>query len=700
MRSCGLKTILAALFLCVAAKAFAVPARPGIIKIHQPDGSAVEVIIRGDEFGHVMTTPDGCAVMRGRDGYCCYARFAADGSRINTGVRVGQDRTGAVEAASRAIPYARISEQAARRRMSARLSRPAPGSYVETRSSSSSHRAVILLAQFSDLRFTHDRSAFVDLLTKKGYSYKGATGSALDYFNDQFKGAAEFTFDFGPVVTLSRGYAYYGENGKDEMDLRPAEAVAEACRLSDAQVDFSLYDYVYVFYAGGSEADGGADADHIWPHSWNLVEAGINLVLDGRRIGAYAMSSELMNVDAEQLELTGIGTFCHEYSHTLGLVDMYDTDYEKSGGESEALWRSTAIMDGGNYNNFSKTPPGYNAIELEMLGLVKPETLDYGKYTLEPLSSSHRVLRLDTDTRDEYFLFEARQALGWDKYIGGGGLLVYHIDRSSAATGYSPTCEMELTAAERWEYNEVNCNPKHQCADLVEAYRSARDVSQVFFPYGSVNSLSGRSNTAFRYWNGKSSLMVLNKISKVNGTVSFTVNGPLVVDVRDVYQDAVILNWHTDMEDLLDRPAYVRWTAGGVVHEEKVYPYEPGLFAYTVEGLQGGTDYEISIVVGSSQTDMFTSVEKITTKPQGGQPFIYVSDASRNSVGKFTVCTKIPLRVYNLRNVRQVRWYWDGEEITAGKDGYFELLRDGMLKAVVTYIDGTEEIFVKKISIR
>jgi len=697
MRSRVLRSILATIFICVASKALAIPARPGITKIHQPDGSVIEVIIRGDEFGHLVTTTDGCALMRDRDGFCCYARFESDGTRKNTGVRIGTDQTGVIEAASRAIPYDKLYQKAANRRLTMDAGRAECTSYVQTKASTV-HRAIVILAQFSDLSFKNGRSSFVDLINKKGYNYKGATGSALDYFNDQFQGAAEFSFEVGPVVTLSHGYAYYGKDDEDGLDLRPAEAVAEACRLSDSEVDFSQYDYVYVFYAGGSPADGGADDDHIWAHSWNLQSANIKLVLDGKTLGPYAMSQELMNTGGSELELTGIGTFCHEYSHTLGLCDLYDTDYEKSGGRSKALWVSTGVMDGGSYNNNGRTPPYYNAIDLLTLGLVKPEALAYQDYTLEPINKSRRILMLDTDTASEYFLFEARQALGWDKYIGGSGLLVYHIDQSSRNTGYSTIYQRVFTAAERWEYNEVNCNPDHQCADLVEANTSARDVSQVFFPYSSVNTLSPKSHPAFKYWSGSSAPMIVHKISKSNGTVSFSVSGPLVVDVKDAYQDAVILNWHTDIDDYQSLPSVISWSSGGSSHEVTVEPYETGKYAYTVEGLQSGTEYSFKMSVGGSGSEQTTV--KVTTKTLGGQPFIYLSDASRNSVGKFTVCTKIPLRVYNLRNAGNVRWYWDGSEITAGKDGYYELLNDGTLKAVVTYKDGSEEIFVKKISIR
>ena len=49
--------------------------------------------------------------------------------------------------------------------------------------------------------------------------------------------------------------------------------------------------------------------------------------------------------------ISGIGTFCHEYSHTLGLPDFYDTDYEDNGGVAAGMWTATSLMDGGNYNN-------------------------------------------------------------------------------------------------------------------------------------------------------------------------------------------------------------------------------------------------------------------------------------------------------------------------------------------------------------
>ena len=76
--------------------------------------------------------------------------------------------------------------------------------------------------------------------------------------------------------------------------------------------------------------------------------------------------------------LCSIGTFCHEYSHTLGLTDYYDTDEGGSGGVAKGMWNVTALMDGGNFNDNGDTPPAYNALDREILGIGKPEQMKIG----------------------------------------------------------------------------------------------------------------------------------------------------------------------------------------------------------------------------------------------------------------------------------------------------------------------------------
>lgn len=697
-----MRRVLLPLFLMICSiPLLATQGRPGVLRHRQPDGTVVEYIIRGDEFGHYIMTTDGCAVCLDENtGALCYAYYDWRGVKHNSRVAVGTSGESEVKRASRSIPFGAIGRQAVERRSAAGAMRVKA---LAMESGTSEHSAVVLLAQFSDLQFTHGRSDFVDMVCGTSYSAGGATGSVKEYFEAQFGDAGSFTFDVGPVVTLSHGYAYYGEDDEDGNDKRGAEAVAEACRLSDQAVDFSRYDCVFVYYAGGNTADGGADDDHIWPHSWDLPSAGIDLRLDGRQITLYGMTSELMHLDVSGKNvLASIGTFCHEYSHTLGLPDLYDTDLEKSGGESEALWFSTSLMDGGNYNNNGHTPPMFNAVELELLGLVEPEYIAVGQYELKPLTKERRCLRVDADVEDEYYLFECREESGWDRYIGGSGMLVYHVDRSARDAGYSAKFERNLTACERWsaEYNEINCRPAHQCADLVEASPTADDVSKVFFPYGPRISFSALSEPSFSFWSGESSPYSLSEIRRTGSSVAFTVTGPISIDSQDVFQDAAILNWHTDVPSCKSLPCKVIVTdASGDAGSLSVPPYEKGLYSYTMEGLTPGKSYSVTICYVSDGQDVFPCSFSFTTSQYGGLPYIYAGTSSRRNAVS-TASNKLPLRVCNAKGAQSVYWTMDGREISVGRDGYWHYSRSGRLKAVVDYADGTQEIMVKDITVK
>ena len=296
----------------------------------------------------------------------------------------------------------------------------------------SDRNGLIILVQFQDLPFRYSRDDFDTLINGDSPT------SALGYFNDQWTGRFHFHFDITEPVTLDHPYSYYGENGDNGTDSRPAEMIRDACLAADADTDFSRYDNdgdgevdnVFVFYAGADEAQLAGD-DHIWSHQWYLSSAGIRLTLDGVKIDNYACSSELLiNADRSGYDdLASIGTFCHEYTHTFGIPDLYDTNGDVE-GYAEGLWSSLDLMDAGNYNNRGFTPPAYSAVERWFFSLSEGTPLSPGEHVLSPDGS---FLYLETDREGEIFLLECRQESGWDAYIGGSGLLIYHIDHSADA---------------------------------------------------------------------------------------------------------------------------------------------------------------------------------------------------------------------------------------------------------------------------
>lgn len=692
------------------------PARRGVFLLTQPDGTAFKAELKGDEFCRILTTGDGCAVRRDADGVYRYAFYDDGGNLQSTGYAVGEKTPSLILGECRNIPYEKLRARGAARHLERfALNRTAS---LRTRGDASDKRCIFLLAQFPDQNFLEPgsrREQFISLLTDKGY---GGTGSMLDYFDDQFRGACRFTFTVGPIVTLSHDHAYYGENNADGSDGRVQELVKEACRLSDPEVDFSLFDgdgdhavdNVYVIVAGKSEAEGGG-TDWIWPHQWHLQD---NLTLDGKRILTYAMSTELavrgQQSNGQQIwGMCPIGTMCHEYSHTLGLVDFYDTDDEGSGGRADGLWYCTALMDGGGYNNYGKTPPNYNALDRELIGCWPPDTLRprQESFTLEPIDRSGRYLIYENpaDRRDSY-LFECRRKTGWDAHIGGSGLVVYHMDMSDGPAGYSDNAGREVTAIYRWNSNEVNCHPEHQCADLMEALPGAMDVSQVFFPYRNAVSFTPATSPAFKFSDGTDSELSIVNIARSGENITFNVfrsseTLPGVSGLNaEVYQDAAILTWGAEAENFSEK-AVVTWgeTSKGTARVE-VSPYAPGKYSLTLEGLSPTTSYTVSIAFSRGALKGTSREYSFLTKARqsGKKPYIYLDYLARVRVdGRFPVGTGLPLRVFNAIG-EHVDWYFDGRPVAPDGSGYYPLAKSGSLKAVVSHEDGSKDVIIKEIT--
>ena len=712
------KHILFLLTFFLSVSALAGPVHDRMVTLVQPDGTSFAARFRGDEFIRIKTDLHGHAIMQDAEGWWCYASYEPDGDKVCSGTRVGDKAPASVISKSLDIPYRKLSENAGKLKMY--LPVPKSPASVRTKGKTVKH-GLVILAQFADLGFKHKRADFEALLTKEGYSMNNASGSAKEYFDAQFGGSVDFEFSVSDIVTLSQDLAYYGGNTSVakgvESDKNPEEMVIEACRLVDPHIDFSLYDddgdgevdNVFVFFAGGDEAEGAGD-DCIWSHAWYIKDgAGRNLVLDGKTINRYACTSEMTRYqDASGKivqRLAGIGSFCHEYSHTLGLPDMYDTDYEASGGQADALWVSTSLMDGGNYNNLGSVPPNFNALEREILGLSEPVVIERsGVYRLEPVDKGGQCYRINTEEDDEYYLLECRSGAGWDAYVGGKGLLLYHIDKTQRSSGYSDSYGKDITADMRWTlYNEVNCRPDHQCADLIEAIPGASNVRNVFYPVYGVTDIDEESFTS---WSGEVGRFAITGIRMEGENVVFNVIGgdeevpPLPVSIGcEKFQDAAIITFESNR--IYDGEATISWgVTGKDVQTLNAASHEPGKYAVVLDGLTPRTSYTVTIsfvlndVAGKEGTVSF-----MTNSDNGGYPYIYLKNVKRNPDGTFPMGSRLPLRIYNAIGARDILWTFNGGWICPDKSGYYKVRKDGELKAVISWEDGSKDVLVKEIKI-
>lgn len=697
----GLLTIL--LFTIFNLSTIARPARIGIHTFHQPDGTSFQARCTGDEFYKIHTTVDGHAIIKAEDGWWHYALFHGDGSRMASGYKVGQQAPQSVLDNSSDIPFGQLKSYALSKREAGPEKTSGPKLMAEGKST---RRALIILAQFNDVSFQYGREYFMDMITKKGYSYNGATGCAEEYFEDQFGGKVDFEFEVSQVVTLSQRRAYYGANDTYDNDSKPAEMIKEACELADALgVDFSKYDEngdtyvdnVFVFFAGGDEAEHTDQTDFIWSHSWYVKNGGgLTAILDGKIIDQYACASELA-FDGKKDQMTGIGTFCHEYSHTIGLPDLYDTDYTTNGWGA-GMWAWTSLMDGGNMNNENNTPPYFNAVEREILGIAQPAVIDRnGTYTLEPIHVCNRFYRIDTDNPGEYYLIECRKEAGWDSYIKGSGMLLYHIDKSSRYK-------------KRWIDNTINTYADYQCADIIEADKRAGEFHSSLDYVNKVSSIKGiffpNQNYQTVHLTGGISM---TNIRKEGDNISFSIVGfeddktpPAVKNIKvEAFMDAAIIQFESEFP--FEGEAVVIWGRSGMIQTETdVEPYEEGKYSLTLNGLMpGNKTYSVSIhfciddVAGEASGTSF-----MTTKASPVQwPYIFVGKNRAKEDGTFAAGTRISLMVYNAAEAAEVTWSFNDRKIKPEADGYYTINESGTLKAYIFWEDGSIDTIVKKINV-
>ncbi len=511
---------LCGFFSCVSL--FAVPATPDILTVNQADGTTLQYRLIGDEYGSVMTTLDNFVVMNTARGLC-YATQNESGMYVATDVLAHNsaqrdaDELAFVEQLKPFVSLEHNLPTHADMRRSAEQRPQLVGK--KSYPLKNSPRSLVILVNYTDVKFTisNAKQAFTDLLNQSGYKKNGGTGSARDYFIASSDSAFSPIFDVYGPYDLPNNQAYYGAPTSYANDIRPEQMITQACALAvEAGVDLKQYDTdndgyvdnVFVYYAGHNQAE-GASANTVWPHRFYIQNSPD---FGGCKIYDYACTSELRGHAGTSM--CGIGTFCHEFGHVLGLADLYDTknDYAYTLG----TWD---VMCSGSYNNAGRTPPSYSSFERFMLGWLVPEQIERSSnYLLEPLATSNKAYLLAAQTHNlvasgpnpkEYFLLENRQNLGWDAgydALVGTGMLVWHINYNAA----------------RWNSNVPN-NGGVLDVDIVEAYNKTPTTSSPSDTYPGTRDVTNmipslRSGEEFDY-------PVSNIRQLEDGTITFALKG-------------------------------------------------------------------------------------------------------------------------------------------------------------------------------
>ncbi|WP_082026275.1 M6 family metalloprotease domain-containing protein [Prevotella pectinovora] len=547
--------ISAVLSLC-AAMTFAIPAKKSWKVVSQSDGTTIKVNQAGDEHLHYYITEDNVPLYKAADNRYCYLTIES-GKLHNSGVLAHESAARSakeLQVMNTIHDLAPIARQMAAKKRSAakRCVRPDRlPSKDDISVFKGSKKALVILAAFSDKSFSKGDDAIVkfydEVLNQEGYSQNGAAGSVHDYFKDMSRGEFDLTFDIVGPVKVSKSATYYGGpspimGGTDHIGEFITEAIKKADEKCD--IDWKEYDWdddgeveqVFVLYAGYGQATGGPTGT-IWPNAWTLDEALQNsdgnggFSIDGVFINQYACSNELY-LDSGTVPM-GLGVFCHEFSHCMGLPDMYDTNYG-----STPTMGDWDLLAGGSYNGpqgIGWCPAGWTSYERAYAGWLELTELKAGDIikgmtSLEEADGKAYVIYNDNH-KDEYYLLENHKGMGWDKYTPENGLLIIHVDYDKDLFDNNiVNSKGEFTPAEGYDRYFTNDHPRMAPFSRVRSIQN----DTYFYTYpmdaprGVVDSLTDTSKPAAELYNALadgSKLMgkpVYNIEKDDDGNISFT----------------------------------------------------------------------------------------------------------------------------------------------------------------------------------
>ncbi|MFC2812508.1 MAG: M6 family metalloprotease domain-containing protein [Prevotella conceptionensis] len=560
------KTVLILITLLCHLASHASKGWPYPITVSQPDGTQLTIRINGDADFNWVSTLDNVVLKQVGNGYYI--------ANIDTNGMLSSSGTLAHDADKRSSAEQSLCKKQdvkAFLTVNTRPERLTATRGFGGKSSTSffphtgSPRAIVLLVQFANRPFkVQPRKAFnqyLNSMADKHQDFGNAedrnTGSVKRYFSDMSGGKFKPQFDLYGPITMPKNVAYYGE-GSSSME-RYRELVSEACTMMDDSLDFSKYDadkdgnvdLVYIIYAGYGESVSSIDST-LWPKAF---VCGTDIKKDGKYVRLAGISNELNgrpdgNYNSKSgLLINGVGLFCHEFSHCMGLPDFYPTvspqwttandkqDFDAYDNQGMEEWD---VMDNGIYLYNGYSPTAYTAWEREKMGWLTIETLTKeGKVELKSIDEGGKAYRIKNDKNtsgNEYYIVENIQAKGWNKKLPASGMMVSHVE-------YVPRAFSVFHGGD----NSVNNIKKHPRMTIVPAdgylpssYRKVSDNSNLTAPYmkkkqydeqlagdlypgkNNVNRLTDAQNMVnYAPWTGGMLNKPIYNIALKNGIVTF-----------------------------------------------------------------------------------------------------------------------------------------------------------------------------------
>lgn len=502
------KLFFTSLFALVAAIVMAVPVQKGQWKtITLADGSKVRVEAVGDELCHYWRSAAGDAYVQQNGVF-----VKADAHELEEAVESKRFEIGAQRDARFEKYFGNKFGVVAKDKQRLGLKKL-----------SGTKRGIVLLVEFSDTHFIeeHTTDFYLKVLNEGGPTERGYGKSVKQYFSDQSNDKFTVNFDVSPIIRMPNAHGKYTDNVPAMIRYAISELKSKNPNLNWDAYDWDNdgeIDMVFVLFAGYGQASKTDDETLIWPHESSF---GYNKpVVGSKTVNTYACANEInWNWGDGDID-SGIGTFCHEFSHCLGYPDVYDPCYgcSEKGLSEMSYWD---LLDSGSYNGDGFCPAPYSVFERWTAGWVNLVELEAGKEynNLRPITDKDGgdvYVMTNPNNKNEFYAFEPIQNKDWASgFYKAQGLLVLHIDY----------------ADNPWNYNLVNCAKypsinDHSRYTYVPADGSfvAEYTSQIrgdLFPYKTNNYIELEWNTGDKYGNKACPIIIRNIKLNSDNTVSY-----------------------------------------------------------------------------------------------------------------------------------------------------------------------------------
>jgi immune inhibitor A len=361
---------------------------------------------------------------------------------------------------------------------------------------------------YKDLLFSKKKESMSDFYFKQSSGRYSVDGDVSDWvtvpYNEATYGSNELPDDaagYWPFVqdTATAWYNAQIAAGKSKADIAAYLKTFDVWDRYDFDGDGNFnepdgyIDHFQAIHAGEGEEAGGGDQgdDAIWSHRWYAFSTGLGKtgptgnLLGGTPIGDSGIWIGDYTTEPEN---GGLGVFCHEYGHDLGLPDMYDT---AGGDNGTGFW---TIMSGGSWLNHGKqdigsTPDYMGAWEKLFLGWLDYKTVAYGSNKTVTLGAAGDTSGLlpqavvvtlpDQSITTTY----NTPAEGSKEWWGGSGdnlnnTLTRTIDLTSATSASLTTkAWYNIEAGYDYLYGEVSTNGGTSWADAAKPTSGSSDAN-------------------------------------------------------------------------------------------------------------------------------------------------------------------------------------------------------------------------------